>query len=91
MRQIIYADNAATTKLDSDAFEAMKPYLLDEYGNPSKPYFFSMKPKMAVIKRVRQLLNVLGLNQAKSFSLQVEQRATIGPLNVMAVRLEMLE
>ena len=32
MRDFIYADNAATTKLDKTAFEAMKPWLLDEYG-----------------------------------------------------------
>lgn len=38
MKQFIYADNAATTQLDSDAFEAMKPYLLSEYGNASQPY-----------------------------------------------------
>ena len=38
MKQFIYADNAATTKLDIDAFEAMKPYLLEEYGNASQPY-----------------------------------------------------
>ena len=45
---MIYADNAATTKLDIDAFEAMKPYLLDEYGNASQPYSFSRKPKQAL-------------------------------------------
>lgn len=39
----IYADNAATTKLDIDAFEAMKPYLLEDYANPSGAYSFSKK------------------------------------------------
>lgn len=48
MKHYIYADNAATTKLDIDAFEAMKPYLLDEYGNPSQPYSFSRSAKKAV-------------------------------------------
>ena len=48
MRRLIYADNAATTKLDIEAFEAMKPYLLDEYGNPSQPYSFSRSAKKAV-------------------------------------------
>ena len=47
-KKIIYADNAATTKLDIDAFEAMKPYLLDEYGNASQPYSFARKPKQAL-------------------------------------------
>ena len=36
MKRFIYADNAATTKLDADAFEAMKPFLIDEYGNASQ-------------------------------------------------------
>ena len=47
-KAIIYADNAATTKLDIDAFEAMKPYLLDEYGNASQPYTFARKSKQAL-------------------------------------------
>ena len=48
MKHLIYADNAATTKLDIDAFEAMKPFLLDEYGNASQPYSFARKPKRAL-------------------------------------------
>lgn len=45
---MIYADNAATTKLDRDAFEAMKQYLCEDYGNVSQPYFFAKKPRMAL-------------------------------------------
>lgn len=45
---MIYADNAATTKLDSEAFAAMVPWLLDEYGNASQSYAFSRKPKKAL-------------------------------------------
>ena len=48
MKHLIYADNAATTQLDIDAFEAMKPYLLNEYGNASQPYSFARKPKQAL-------------------------------------------
>ena len=48
MKQYIYADNAATTKLDEDAFEAMKPFLLDYYGNASQPYSFSMRVRRAL-------------------------------------------
>lgn len=55
MKQHIYADNAATTKLDREAFEAMVPWLTDEYANPSQPYFFSRKPKIA-IKRARETI-----------------------------------
>ena len=55
MKRHIYADNAATTKLDKDAFEAMKPYLLDEYGNASQPYSFSRTPKKA-LQESRQII-----------------------------------
>lgn len=55
MQMLIYTDNAATTKLDIEAFEAMKPWLLDSYGNASQPYFFSRKPKEA-LKRARQTI-----------------------------------
>lgn len=51
----IYADNAATTKLDIDAFEAMKPYLLEDYANPSGTYSFSKKAKRA-LKEARQTI-----------------------------------
>lgn len=51
----VYADNAATTKLDIDAFEAMKPWFLDEYGNASQPYSFSRKSKEA-LKKARNII-----------------------------------
>ena len=45
---MIYADNAATTALDADAFEAMKPFLLQEFGNASQAYTFSRPVKKAL-------------------------------------------
>lgn len=48
MKKFVYADNAATTQLDMEAFEAMKPFLLSEYGNPSQPYSFSRSAKKAL-------------------------------------------
>lgn len=48
MSHLIYADNAATTKLDMDAFEAMRPYLLDQYANASQPYSFARQVKKAL-------------------------------------------
>ena len=48
MSRLIYADNAATTQMDIAAFEAMKPFLTNEYGNASQPYAFARKPKKAL-------------------------------------------
>lgn len=52
---MIYADNAATTKLDMDAFEAMKPFLLENYGNVSQPYSFARAGKKA-LKQARVVI-----------------------------------
>lgn len=45
---MIYADNAATTKLEPIAFDAMVPFLLEDYGNASQPYSFARKPQKAL-------------------------------------------
>lgn len=45
---MIYADNAATSKLDKDAFLAMKPFLLESYANASQPYSFARSVKKAL-------------------------------------------
>ena len=59
MKKIIYADNAATTKLDIEAFEAMKPYLLNEYGNASQPYSFARSPKRALSDARETIANTI--------------------------------
>lgn len=45
---MIYADNAATTKLDIEAFDAMKLFSLDDYSNPSQQYSSSRGSKKAL-------------------------------------------
>lgn len=67
MSGYIYADNAATTKLDIDAFEAMKPYLLDEFGNASQPYFFSKRPKMAIKQARKTIAECIGAEPEEIF------------------------
>lgn len=49
MRRFIYADNAATTKLDPSAFDAMRIWLEEEYANPSQPYSFARNAKKALV------------------------------------------
>ncbi len=45
---MIYADNAATTKMSKTAIAAMLPYLEDVYGNPSSLYVTGQKAKEAL-------------------------------------------
>ncbi len=46
----IYLDNNATTKIDEQVFDAMMPYLKEEYGNPSSTYSFGKKIKDDITK-----------------------------------------
>lgn len=55
MKPYIYADNAATTKIDTEALEAMLPWLSEEYGNASQPYSFAKKPKEA-LRHAREVI-----------------------------------
>ena len=48
MKQIIYLDNAATTKTRPEVVDAMLPYFTEFYGNPSSVYDFSAEPKKAI-------------------------------------------
>lgn len=64
---MIYADNAATTKLDIDAFEAMKQYLCEDYGNASQPYFFAKRPRMALKHARRDIAECIGADPDEIF------------------------
>ncbi len=49
---MIYADNAATTKLSPAALAAMMPCLTEDFGNPSSLYDFATQAK-AMLERAR--------------------------------------
>ncbi len=56
----IYLDNAATTPLDLEVFEAMKPFLLEDFGNPSSIHSHGRKVRAAIEssrKKIAELLN----------------------------------
>ena len=59
MKQI-YLDNAATTPLDPEVFEAMKPFMLQDFGNPSSTHAHGRKVRAAIEssrKKIAELLN----------------------------------
>lgn len=67
MSRLIYADNAATTRLDISAFEAMKPFLIDEYGNASQSYAFARKPKKALQDARETIASCIGATPEEVF------------------------
>lgn len=48
MNQFVYADNAATTKISDSVYNAMLPYLKEQYGNPSSIYSIGRDAKKAI-------------------------------------------
>ncbi len=57
---MIYADNAATTRLSPGALEAMMPFLSEEYGNPSSLYAFGQRAKEALEEARQEIAGCLG-------------------------------
>ena len=56
----VYLDNAATTPLDPAVFEAMKPFMLEHFGNPSSTHAHGRRVKAGIEsarKKVAELLN----------------------------------
>lgn len=57
---MIYADNAATTELDDDAFELMIRYLRNNYGNASQPYEFGQRSKAKLVEARKIIAGCIG-------------------------------
>ena len=57
---MIYADNAATTKLSKTALEAMLPYLTEHYGNPSSLHSIGQDAAEALQKARKTVAECLG-------------------------------
>lgn len=57
---MIYADNAATTKMSRTAIQAMIPYMEEVYGNPSSLYEFGQTAKEALENARARIAKCLG-------------------------------
>jgi len=57
---LIYLDNAATTRVAPEVFEAMSPFLQDEYGNPSSVYALAGRSAAAMEDARRTLADCIG-------------------------------
>ncbi len=60
MKQLVYLDNAATTKTRPEVVEAMLPYFTEDYGNPSSIYEFSSRPREAIAHARETIAKALG-------------------------------
>lgn len=94
----VYLDNAATTPLDPEVFEAMKPFLLEDYGNPSSTHAHGRKVRAAIEsarKKIGELLHCTpgeiiftsGGTEADN-TILVSSLQTYGIKNVISSRIE---
>ena len=59
MKEFIYADNAATTKISEGAFQAMVPYLTEHYGNASSVYRIGRDAHKALEDARKQIASLI--------------------------------
>lgn len=67
MSNIIYLDNAATTKVAPEVFEAIRPYFEEYYGNASSIYRFAGEARKAVDKARETVAEFLGAKPAEIY------------------------
>ncbi len=57
----VYFDNAATTPLDPEVFEAMKPFMQEDFGNPSAIHKNGRKNRVAIEESRKKIASLLGV------------------------------
>lgn len=66
-RTVIYADNAATTKMSQTAINAMVPCMQEEWGNPSSLYAFGQKAAEALLAAREKVAACIGADVKEIF------------------------
>ena len=59
-KDLIYMDHAATTKMRPEVVEAMLPYFMESYGNPSSIYTLAQEARKAVDESREAVARILG-------------------------------
>lgn len=62
---MIYADNAATTRISDTAFEKMLPFLREQFGNASSQYSLGAKARQAIELARQSVANAIGAEAAE--------------------------
>src|SRR4030095_11500790 len=63
----IYFDNAATTPLEPQVFEAMMPYFTTHFGNPSSIYSYGRETRLAIENARKSVARILNAHPAEIF------------------------
>lgn len=63
----VYFDNAATTPLDQEVFEAMTPFMIGSFGNPSSIHSHGREVRAAIEKARKKVAELLHTSPSEIF------------------------
>ena len=66
-KRFVYADNAATTRVIPEVFDAMKQFYEENYGNPSSIYSKGVQTAVEIDKARKVLADCLGARPNEIF------------------------
>jgi cysteine desulfurase len=86
----VYLDNAATTPLDKEVFEAMTPYMLEYFGNPSSIHAHGRQVRAAIEKARKTIASLLHTSPAEIFftsgGTEADNAALFGTVRSLKIR-----
>lgn len=90
MEKKIYLDNAATTPLDPEVFEAMKPFMLEHFGNPSSIHGHGRKVRAAIEKARKTVAELINAAPSEIFftsgGTEADNTALRGAIETLDIR-----
>ncbi|MCL2674207.1 MAG: aminotransferase class V-fold PLP-dependent enzyme, partial [Defluviitaleaceae bacterium] len=67
MSELIYMDNAGSTRVRQEVIEAMQPIFNEVYANPSSTHSLARKAKAYIEEAREQVAKVIGANPREIF------------------------
>ncbi|MDP7194183.1 MAG: cysteine desulfurase family protein [Dehalococcoidia bacterium] len=87
IKDYIYLDNAATTKIKKEVLESMIPYLKDNFGNPSSLYSFGQESRNSIEESREKISTVFNCRPKEiiftSGGTESDNLAILGGVNAM--------
>lgn len=86
----IYLDNAATTPLDPEVLDAMMPYLVEKFGNPSSIYSYGRESRLAIENARKSVARILNARPSEIFftsgGTEADNTAILGAVHDLGCR-----
>jgi cysteine desulfurase len=90
MKDRIYLDNAATTRLDPEVLEAMMPLLTEQFGNPSSIHAHGREVRSLIEKSRKTIANLLNTSPSEIFftsgGTEADNTAIYGSIESLGIR-----